>query len=208
MSFKKWLLNELKKEPKFHAFEDLRETEKKRKKMKLLLRPWEVDFAEDVKTDKDFPPIVKTWDELKEYLENKRGVCEGAITAARDAFKKWETLYPPKKNILIDGLNPKDIHRIKSGLRKAWSWSYSKKLVMLRCTDKKGYAKCENCFKKCPKIFVDHIIPVGTFDDDYIKRLFVPSTQMQGLCNLCHKFKTKTDMVLIKSKRKVPLDFY
>lgn len=112
------------------------------------------------------------------------------------------------KEKIFDGLNEKDIKRIRVSLRKAWSWSYSRRLVILRCTDSEGYVKCENCFKRCPKIMVDHIVPIGTVDSGFIERLFVPSTQMQGLCNLCHKFKTKTDMVLIKSKRKVPLDFY
>lgn len=102
-----------------------------------------------------------------------------------------------------DCLNEDDIKKIKVVLRKVWSWSHSRKLVAKRCDIGGGYSKCEGCKKKCPKIFVDHIMPLGTFDLGYIYRLFVSSKEMQGLCAPCHKAKTKLDMVAIKRNKEV-----
>lgn len=115
-----------------------------------------------------------------------------------------------KKIERFDGLNPVDIERIVKALRKVWSWSYSRKLVILRCTDKNGFGVCEKCRSRCPRVFVDHIKAVGTFNHggDYITKLFVPSNQMQGLCGPCHKIKTKADMAIIKSKIINDLDFF
>ena len=97
-----------------------------------------------------------------------------------------------------DGFNDQDIKRIIPALRKVWSWSFSRRLVVKRCLLKNGFSKCEHCLKKCPKIFVDHIEAVGSFGVGYIERLFVPSSQLQGLCKNCHKEKTKIDLKRIK----------
>lgn len=94
----------------------------------------------------------------------------------------------------VDGLGPKDIKKLRTAIRQVWSWSYAKKLVVKRCTDKNGFARCENpkCKKrKCPKIFVDHIMRCGNVDEGYIKRMFVPSKSLQGLCKICHDTKTR-----------------
>lgn len=106
-----------------------------------------------------------------------------------------------KKVQKFDGLGPDEIARIKTALRQVWSWSYSRRLVVARCLAKNGFSFCELCKKKCPKVFIDHITPIGTFDGEYIQRLFVPSDQLQGLCKECHKVKTKADLHNIKSKR-------
>lgn len=109
--------------------------------------------------------------------------------------KRPKKLRPP----MIDDLNDDDIKKIKRVLRQAWSWSYSRRLVIKRCDIGGGYSRCEGCKKKVPKIFVDHIEAIGTFDPKtYILRSFVPSRFMQGLCQPCHKVKTKADMKAMK----------
>jgi len=100
-----------------------------------------------------------------------------------------------------DCLNEDDRKKIDKALRKVWSWSHSRRLVVKRCDIGNGYSRCEGCLKKCPKVFIDHIRAVGTFDEKFISRLFVPSNWLQGLCHPCHKIKTKLDLQLIKRKR-------
>lgn len=110
-----------------------------------------------------------------------------------------------KRAVKIDvGLNDQDKKKIKSALRKVWSWSFARKLVVKRCDLGGGYSRCEKCRKKVPRIHVDHIEAVGPFSLDIISRMFVPSSKMQGLCDVCHKAKTKTDLVAIKDA----LDFF
>lgn len=97
-----------------------------------------------------------------------------------------------------DGMGPEDIKKIMVALRKVWSWSFSRRLVVQRCIGRGGFSYCEKCKKRSPKIFVDHTKPVGAFDNEYAHRLFVPSTKMKGLCKECHKEKTKRDLVDIR----------
>lgn len=101
----------------------------------------------------------------------------------------------------IDGLSPKDVARIRTALRKVWSWSYPRRLVVLRCTGLDGFAYCEKCKKRAPKIFVDHIQNVGELDGGFIARLFVPSNRMQGLCKKCHAPKTQKERRAMRTKR-------
>lgn len=101
-----------------------------------------------------------------------------------------------KKVVLekVDGLGPIDIKKLDVAIRKVWSWSYARRLVVARCLIKDGFSKCEICKKKCPKVFVDHIDPVGKFDvKTFIERMFLPSTKMQGACKKCHDKKTKEE---------------
>lgn len=100
----------------------------------------------------------------------------------------------------IDGLGPQDIKKIITALRKVWSWSYARRLVIQRCTGRGGFSYCEGCKKRTPKVFVDHTDAVGAFGPDFVNRLFVPSNQMKGLCKECHKEKTKKDLVEIRFK--------
>lgn len=102
---------------------------------------------------------------------------------------KTRKMVPPK----IDGISPKDIARIRTALRKVWSWSHPRKLVIIRCTGADGFATCEGCKRKCPKIFVDHITKVGDVDGGFIKRLWAPSKNLQGLCGKCHGKKTRAE---------------
>jgi len=96
-----------------------------------------------------------------------------------------------KKVEKVDGLGPKEIAQIRVALRKVWSWSHARRLVIKRCEGKGGFSFCEKCKKRAPKIFVDHLKKCGEVDDGYIRRLFVSSDKMQGLCNKCHNKKTK-----------------
>lgn len=101
-----------------------------------------------------------------------------------------------KKEEKIDGLNPKDIQNIRSAIRQVWSWSVPARLVRKRCVGEDGFPRCEN--KKCaskgkpvPKVFVDHIEVMGDLlSPDYIKRMWTPSKNLQGLCKKCHDAKT------------------
>lgn len=108
-----------------------------------------------------------------------------------------------KKNKPTDGLGPLEIAKIRSAIRQVWQRCEARKLVVKRCKLPKGYAKCEGCDQVVPKVYVDHIEPVGVFGYGFIERLFVPSHRMNGLCDECHKAKTKAetkDRVAIKSK--------
>lgn len=107
----------------------------------------------------------------------------------------------------LDGLSPKDIENIRKAIRQVWHWSYPKKLVIQRCTGLDGFMKCEMCIKRVPKIFVDHIQAVGKVDSGFIRRLFCPSTKLQGLCKKCHDAKTreerKADKVALELKKPI-----
>jgi hypothetical protein len=112
------------------------------------------------------------------------------------------------KAVMVDGLNDADVKKLRAAIRQVWRWSYSRKLVEKRCALGGGYSRCEMCRKKCPKIFVDHIVAIGPFDPaTFIFRMFIPSTQLQGLCHVCHKIKTKADTAVIK-KRRIIKDFF
>ncbi len=105
-----------------------------------------------------------------------------------------------KKEILpkVDGLGPKEIKQIRTALRQVWSWSYSRRLVVARCLLPNGFSKCEKCKEVVAKIFVDHKKQVGDVDEGFIKRLFVASRYMWGLCKKCHDPKTRAER---KAKR-------
>ncbi len=90
----------------------------------------------------------------------------------------------------VDGFSPKDAERVRQAVRKVWSWSHAHRLVILRCALPGGYARCEECKKKVPRVYVDHIDRVGLVDEGFIARMFVASNRMQGLCKPCHDPKT------------------
>lgn len=103
---------------------------------------------------------------------------------------------------IFDGLNDKDRKNIRAALRQVWSWSYSRRLVVKRCLIDGGFSKCEQCKKKCPKIFVDHIARVGDIDSGVIERMFVPSNKLRGLCKKCHDAKTKEERKIEREAEK------
>jgi len=93
----------------------------------------------------------------------------------------------------IDGLSPKDVEKIRKAIRQVWSWSYPRRLCIQRATGKDGFARCEICKKKTPKVYVDHINKVGDVDAGFIKRLFCASKFLQAICKTCHNQKTKEE---------------
>lgn len=104
-----------------------------------------------------------------------------------------------EKPVPIDGLSPNDLKRVRQAVRQVWSWSVPWRIAKKRATSPDGFVFCEN--KKCPykgkpvpKVFVDHIDPVGEVTGPrYIKRLFIPSRFLQCLCKKCHDVKTKAE---------------
>jgi hypothetical protein len=155
----------------------------------------------------------KNWDELENFLLFCRASPEAKCVGEK-LMKRWlfnKAAKAREKEIamgLTEGLNKRDIKHLIRVMRQVWSWSYSRRLVVKRTDIGGGYARCEKCKKKVPKVHVDHIQPVGTFNRSYISRLFVHSKKLQGLCQNCHKVKTKADLKAIKSKKEKIADFY
>lgn len=98
-----------------------------------------------------------------------------------------------KKVEKMDGLGPYEIKKIRNAVRQVWQRSYARALVVKRCTGKDGFSYCETCKKRTPKIKIDHILKVGKVDSGFIKRMFVPSKMLQGLCGKCHNKKTNLE---------------
>lgn len=98
-----------------------------------------------------------------------------------------------KKLQKTDGLGPLEIKKIRSAIRLVWQRSHARALVSKRCVGAEGFWHCEKCLKKTPSIKIDHISPVGDVDGGFIERLFCPSFWLQGLCNECHKQKTRLE---------------
>lgn len=94
----------------------------------------------------------------------------------------------------IDGLSPTDRKKLHAACRKVWAWSYPKKLCLQRAIGKDGFSRCEGCKRKVPKVFADHIEPVGEVGSPgYLERLFCPSSNLQALCKKCHDKKTREE---------------
>jgi hypothetical protein len=98
-----------------------------------------------------------------------------------------------KKLKKTDGLGPLEIKKIRSALRLVWQRSHARKLVVERCTDADGFTRCEKCAERTPSLKVDHIEKVGDLDAGFIRRLFIDSNGLQGLCRVCHNEKTKNE---------------
>lgn len=98
-----------------------------------------------------------------------------------------------KKGEKTDGLGPVETAKIRSAIRLVWHRSHARQLVVKRCIGDDGFSYCEQCHKRAPKVFIDHIQRVGELDGGFIERLFTPSQNLQGLCKLCHNEKTKEE---------------
>lgn len=107
-----------------------------------------------------------------------------------------------KKLKPTDGLGELEIKKLRTATRLVWHRSYSRKLCVIRCTGKDGFTFCELCKKRTPKLKVDHLVEVGKMDGGYLERLFVPSKGLQGLCDPCHKIKTKAERAKNKKPKK------
>jgi 5-methylcytosine-specific restriction endonuclease McrA len=106
-----------------------------------------------------------------------------------------------KQEEKIDGLSPKDVEKIRTAIRKVWSWSTPRRLCVQRASLGDDYYQCEGCQQKVPKIYVDHKIAVGNLDGGFIERLFTPSANLQALCKKCHAEKTKEERKALKESR-------
>jgi hypothetical protein len=117
-----------------------------------------------------------------------------------------------KKTPKVDGgIDAKQLTKIRSALRQIWRYSLAHKITTARCVGRGGFSHCEKCGKRAPKVYIDHIVPVGDLLHGGIERLFVASSGLQGLCKPCHAVKTKIDNAVTKRnkvKRRTPLDFF
>lgn len=103
-----------------------------------------------------------------------------------------------------DGLGPDDLKKIHKAVRQVWSWSKAWRLAKARAMGKDGFPRCEKCKKKVPKVFVDHIKPVGEVGGPkYIEKMFIPSKHLQCLCKKCHDAKTREERKAAALKEKV-----
>lgn len=113
----------------------------------------------------------------------------------------------------VDGLGPEDLKKIHRALGQVRSWSYPVRLAKKRALHEDGFYRCEN--KKCenrgkpvPHVQVDHINPIGEIGGpEYIQRMFVSSSELQCLCKLCHREKTKAERKA-KPPKRVIKDFF
>lgn len=111
----------------------------------------------------------------------------------------------------VDGLSAHDIKKIRAAIRQVWHRSHVRKLCVSRCIGKDGFSYCELCKKRAPKIFIDHKEKVGAVDGGFIRRLFTPSKNLQGLCKKCHDAKTKAERAEERRREKekeAEKDFY
>ena len=98
---------------------------------------------------------------------------------------------------------------LRGQYRKVWFWDDTRKQALKRQyhKTKKKYI-CEKCDKLVKKAHVDHIIPVGSVNNNwnvFYNRLFCPLSNLQILCIRCHKLKTLSEnnlrrISLIKEK--------
>ena len=109
---------------------------------------------------------------------------------------------PKNKIKKTDGLGQYEIGKIRSAMRIVWHRSRARQLVVKRCLAAGGFSVCERCFDTVPKIYVDHINAVGDVDAGFIRRLFCPSSELQGICKKCHDEKTQAERKALKALSK------
>jgi 5-methylcytosine-specific restriction endonuclease McrA len=95
--------------------------------------------------------------------------------------------------------------------RKIWSYSPLRRSIKqrTRVSIVKGIEtfRCEKCRKLVENIEIDHINPivdpeVGFQDwNTYLNRMFCDPSNLQGICNSCHKLKSSKESAIRKSKR-------
>lgn len=107
-------------------------------------------------------------------------------------------------------------NQLRSGSRK---WSPIQKCKS-RARVERGLYRCESCgevvaptifdedkAKRVNNIFVDHIIPIVdpavgfTNFDDFAKRLYCNSDNLQLLCGACHKVKSQEEIDVATARR-------
>jgi hypothetical protein len=112
-----------------------------------------------------------------------------------------------KQTERVDGLSTEDLKRINKAIRQVWTWSHPWRLAKARAVGEDGFPRCENpdCEsdgEPVPKVFIDHIDPVGEIGGiDYVAKLFIPSSGLQALCKKCHQKKTNLERKAAKPLR-------
>lgn len=102
-------------------------------------------------------------------------------------------------------ITSKEKTQISNVNRQTWKrYSVARKEIKARCRVSRGTYKCENCGKVMKGndsvIAVDHIVPVGAvIEEGYLQRLWCSVENLWGICNDCHKLKTRLE------RRKTPL---
>ena len=177
---------------KFKSF--IKKMSKSRKYKNTSKMTFVEDVLREIKMSKWGNPNLKpvnnytSWDQLHCHLL-RMNACKEAMVAAKEVWNDFIEQNPQP----VDGISPKDIAAIQKALRQVWSWSHPRKLCLARALNSDGFSVCEKCKKIAPKVFADHITPVGIFDAGYIERLFCPSFKLQALCKKCHDAKTYVD---------------
>ena len=94
-----------------------------------------------------------------------------------------------------------DIAKLVSKSREVWrqSTSYQTTKKNCRVLGKSGWFKCQICSNEVEVIRIDHIKPIGKQPDkleefgEWLPKLFCEESNLQGLCNACHKQKSKEE---------------
>lgn len=64
---------------------------------------------------------------------------------------------------------------------------------------KTGWWSCKSCGRETEVIRIDHVIPIGKEPDvleefgTWLPKLLCGTENLQGLCNACHKIKSKEE---------------
>lgn len=107
-----------------------------------------------------------------------------------------------EKATAIDGWGSVEKKKVRNAVRQIWQRSKQWRMVKARCTGEDGFYVCEGCGSTVPRISVDHTIAIGDIEDPgFLERLFVSSEGLKGLCDPCHKPKTKKDNAETKAKK-------
>lgn len=91
--------------------------------------------------------------------------------------------------------------------RRIWGWSPERRKVKKEAETKGGF-QCSECKNVVERIHIDHIEPVvlpseGFVSwDRYYQRLYTSASNLQALCEPCHKRKTKAESKERRERRK------
>lgn len=94
-----------------------------------------------------------------------------------------------------------DIAKLVSKSREVWrqSENYQHIKKVQKIPHKPGWFDCAYCGGSVEVIKVDHVVPIGKQPDNFnefgewLTKLFCSTENLQGLCNACHKQKTKEE---------------
>ena len=115
-----------------------------------------------------------------------------------------------QKLVATDGYGPKERAMVHKAVRQVFTWSAAYREVKKRCKNAEGFYVCEkkSCRKVVPTIAVDHIKAIGEVGGpNYIRRMFVNSKKLQGLCKACHGAKTRLERKAASTKKKQEHDW-